>query len=398
MRPTALDPTKMGCKAQTLEANLRSRVVGQAEAVEHIANVYQMYLSGMTSPGRPIANFLFLGPTGSGKTRVVEATAECLFDNPLAVIKIDCAEFQHSHEIAKLIGSPPGYLGHQDTKPALSQEAIDQHHTDTVKISIVLFDEIEKASDAVWNLLLGILDKATLTLGDNRKVDFSHTMIFMTSNAGATEINAILRPRLGFVSSGREHQDLGEADEDLSNKMSSAGLEAVRRRFPPEFINRLDKIVVFKPLGRNELRRIVDIELQIVQERIFRTTLGRPFVLSVTEAGKEFLLQQGTNLNYGARYLKRAIDRLVVQPISNLIATDQIVSGDAIRIDHPPGSPSMDFSLEGEALPLPHMTKLTSYCVAYPPPPLRSPLKGTLNPSLGPTLQIFGMLGFLDCD
>ena len=204
MRPTALDPTKMGCKAQTLEANLRSRVVGQAEAVDHIANVYQMYLSGMTSPGRPIANFLFLGPTGSGKTRVVEATAECLFDNPLAVIKIDCAEFQHSHEIAKLIGSPPGYLGHQDTKPALSQEVIDQHHTDTVKISIVLFDEIEKASDAVWNLLLGILDKATLTLGDNRKVDFSHTMIFMTSNAGATEINAILRPRLGFISSGRE--------------------------------------------------------------------------------------------------------------------------------------------------------------------------------------------------
>ena len=196
-----------------------------------------------------------------------------------------------------------------------------------------------------------------------------------------------------------ESQDLGETDEDLSNKMSSAGLEAVRRRFPPEFINRLDKIVVFKPLGRNEVRRILDIELQIVQERIFRTTLGRPFVLSVTEAGKEFLLQQGTNLNYGARYLKRAIDRLVVQPISNLIATDQIVSGDAIRIDHPPGSPSMDFTLEGEALPLPHMTMLTSYCVAYPPLPLRPLVKGTLrSPSLGPTHQIFGMLGFLDCD
>ena len=371
MRPATLDPTKMGCEAQSLEANLRSRVVGQAEAVEHIANVYQTYLSGMTSPGRPIASFLFLGPTGSGKTRVVEATAECLLNNPRAnnpraVIKIDCAEFQHSHEIAKLIGSPPGYLGHQDTKPALSQEAIDQHHTDTVKISIVLFDEIEKASDALWNLLLAILDKATLTLGDNRKVDFSQTMIFMTSNLGATEMNAVLRPRLGFAPYGRECQELGERDDELSNKMSSAGLEAVRRRFTPEFVNRLDKIVVFKPLGRNELRRILDIELQVVQERIFRTTLSRPFVFSVTEAGREFLLEEGTNLNYGARHLKRAIDRLVVHPISNLIATGQIVSGDTIRIDHQPGGRSMNFSLEGEGLPVPEMTKLASHCVAQP--------------------------------
>src|SRR5439155_12323203 len=201
------------------------------------------------------------------------------------------------------IGSPPGYLGHRETHPALSQEALNQYHTESVKLSVVLFDEIEKASDALWNLLLGILDKATLTLGDNRKVDFSQTMFFMTSNLGATEINAVLRPRLGFASSGREYQDLGETDEDLSNKMCSAGLEAVRRRFTPEFINRLDKIVVFKPLGRTELRRVLDIELQVVQERIFRTALSRPFVFSVTEGGKEFLLQEGTNLNYGARHL-----------------------------------------------------------------------------------------------
>jgi len=249
----------MGCKAQDLEAHLRSRIVGQAEAVEQIANVYQTYLSGMTSPGRPIATFLFLGPTGTGKTRVVEVTAEHLLNNPGAVIKIDCAEFQHSHEIAKLIGSPPGYLGHRDTKPALSQEALDRHQTDSVKISIVLFDEIEKASDALWNLLLGILDKATLTLGDNSKVDFSHTMIFMTSNLGATEINAILKPRLGFAPSGREDQDLRETRDDLQNKISCAGLEAVRRRFTPEFVNRLDTIVVFKPLARTELRQVLEI-------------------------------------------------------------------------------------------------------------------------------------------
>ena len=366
MRPTTLDPTRMGCKAQDLEAHLRSRIVGQAEAVEQIANVYQMYVSGMTSPGRPIATFLFLGPTGSGKTRVVEATAEHLLNNPGAVIKIDCAEFQHSHEIAKLIGSPPGYIGHRETKPALSQEALDRHQTDTLKISIVLFDEIEKASDALWNLLLGILDKATLTLGDNSKVNFSHTMIFMTSNLGATEINAILKPRLGFAPSGREHQDLRETRDDLQNKISCAGLEAVRCRFTPEFVNRLDTIVVFKPLGRTELRQVLEIELQGVQERILQN-LSDPFIFSVTDAGKEFLLREGTNLNYGARHLKRAIDRLVVHPMSNLIASGQILSGDAIRVDHPYSSPYMAFSLEGEGIPVPERARLANHHLTHSP-------------------------------
>jgi ATP-dependent Clp protease ATP-binding subunit ClpB len=283
MRRTTLDPTKMGAKAQTLEANLRSRIVGQDEAVEPIANAYQTYLSGMMPAGRPIASFLFLGPTGSGKTRTVEAVADCLLDNPAAVIKIDCAEFQHSHEISKLIGSPPGYIGHRETHPILSQQALDQHHTDTTKISIVLFDEIEKASDAVWNLLLGILDKASLTLGDNRKVDFSRTMIFMTSNLGAAEMNAELKPGLGFARD-RKVRDAQEINSELGNRMHSAGLEAVRRRFTPEFVNRLDHIVVFKPLARTDLRQILDIELQTMQERIFRTMVDRTFVFSVTDA------------------------------------------------------------------------------------------------------------------
>src|SRR5229473_2695041 len=160
----------------------------------------------MTVPGRPIGNFLFLGPTGSGKTRMVEATAECLVKNPRAVIKIDCAEFQHSHEIAKLIGSPPGYLGHRETHALLSQEVLNQYHSERMKLSFVLFDEIEKASDALWNLLLGILDKAALTLGDNRRVDFSRTMIFMTSNLGAGEMSNILRPNCGFGASEIERR------------------------------------------------------------------------------------------------------------------------------------------------------------------------------------------------
>src|ERR671919_2306977 len=194
----ALDPTRTGREAEVLENNLRRNVVGQDEAIQQIVNIYQMHLTGMSAPGRPIGNFLFLGPTGTGKTRIVEATAEALVKNPRAVIKIDCAEFQNSHEIAKLIGSPPGYLGHRETHPLLSQEVLNQYHTDTMKISFVLFDEIEKASDALWNLLLGILDKATLTLGDNRKVDFSRALIFMTSNLGAAEMGSMLSPKLGF--------------------------------------------------------------------------------------------------------------------------------------------------------------------------------------------------------
>ena len=194
-----LDPTKVGWEAMRLQKDLQGLVVGQDDAIEQVVNLYQTYLTGMTAPGRPIGSFLFLGPTGSGKTRMVEATAECLVKNPRAVIKVNCGEFQHGHEIAKLIGSPPGYLGHRETHALLSQEVLDQYHTGAVRISIVLFDEIEKASDTLWNLLLGILDKGTLTLGDNRKVDFLQAMIFMTSNLGAKEMNELIRPKLGFL-------------------------------------------------------------------------------------------------------------------------------------------------------------------------------------------------------
>src|SRR5438105_7014532 len=230
-----LDPAKTGRDATQLETGLRRMIVGQDEAIQQIVNIYQMHLTGMNPPGRPIGNFLFLGPTGSGKTRIVEATAESLLKNPRAVIKIDCAEFQHSHEIAKLIGSPPGYLGHRETHALLSQEALNQHHTDKIKLSFVLFDEIEKASDALWNLLLGILDKGVLTLGDNRKVDFSSAMVFLTSNLGATEMSSLVSPRLGF--NVPSFEDAG-SNARLSARMSGAGIAAARRKFTPEFINR----------------------------------------------------------------------------------------------------------------------------------------------------------------
>ncbi len=347
-----LNPTLTGSEAIKLDADLRRRVVGQDEAVEQIVNIYQTFLAGMSSPGRPIANFLFLGPTGSGKTRMVEATAESLVGDMRAVIKIDCAEFQHSHEIAKLIGSPPGYLGHRETHPLLSQEVLQQYYTDKFKLSFVLFDEIEKASDSLWNLLLGILDKATLTLGDNRRVDFSRTMIFMTSNLGASEMNSIMRPHLGFAASEMERKcSEGLVDGSLNEKISRAGVEAARRKFTPEFMNRIDKVVVFRPLGESELRKILGLELNILQHRIFNSAAGAPFVFSVSEPAKDYLLREGTDMKYGARHLKRAIDRSLVHPLSNLIASEQVRGGDLVRVDYDGEAQCMTFFKEAEDMP-----------------------------------------------
>ena len=341
-----LDATKTGAKAKDLETKLHRLVIGQEEAIHEIVRTYQTYLAGLSPNGRPIGNFLFLGPTGTGKTRAVEATAEALLGNPRALIKIDCGEFQHSHEIAKLVGSPPGYLGHRETHPLLAQDALNQYQTETLKLSFVLFDEIEKASDALWNLLLGILDKATLTLGDNRKVDFSKALIFMTSNIGAAEMSSLVSPKLGFSAAPLNDGNCAPA---LSAKLARAGVEAARRRFTPEFLNRLDRIVVFKALGNEELNRIIDVELELVQQRVQAATASKPFFINVTDSARKFLLAEGIDLRYGARPLKRAIERLLVQPLSNLMATGQIQCHDRIRITHSYESPSLTFFRETEA-------------------------------------------------
>ena len=342
----SLDISRVGGKAHDLAKRLHDSIVGQDEAIAPIVQMYQTHLVGLSSGGRPIATFLFLGPTGTGKTRIVEATAEALLGNPGAVIKIDCAEFQHSHEIAKLIGSPPGYIGHRESLPRLCQETLDKHHTESVKISIVLFDEIEKASDALWHLLLGILDKGTLTLGDNRRVDFSRSLIFMTSNLGAAEMSAMLSPRLGFAPAAESRNS-----EMLEERIESSGVEAARRRFTPEFINRLDKIVVFKPLCNAALEKILDIELNAVQRRLFQSPPSCALELHVSEAGKRYLLREGTDARYGARHLKRAIDRLLVQPLANLIATEQVRDGDVISVDFCSASAELVFWKEARNLP-----------------------------------------------
>ena len=363
-----LNPAQTGSEAGKLDVDLRKRIVGQDEAIQQIVSVYQTHLAGMSSPGRPIGNLLFLGPTGSGKTRMVEATAESLVGDPRAVIKIDCAEFQHSHEIAKLIGSPPGYLGHRETHPLLSQEVLNQYHTDRVQLSFVLFDEIEKASDSLWNLLLGILDKATLTLGDNRRVDFSRSLIFMTSNLGAAEMNSILRPNLGFTAGDSERQHAeGIVDESLTGKVMRVGLEAARRKFSPEFMNRIDKTVVFHPLGAPELRKILTIELNLVQQRIFNPASAAPFVFTLTEEAKDFLLLEGTDMKYGARHLKRALDRELVHPLSNLIATGQVRAGDLLRVDFDPVPGILTFFKDAEDMPAFVMARMAGMAIAPPP-------------------------------
>src|SRR5579884_2077130 len=324
---TVLDPNRRSGDARDFESGLRRKIVGQDAAVEKVVEIYQMFLAGLNPPSRPVGNLLFLGPTGSGKTRVVEALAETLFGDARACIKIDCAEFQHSHEIAKLIGSPPGYLGHRETHPLLTQEALNQWHTEKLKLSILLFDEIEKASDALWQLLLGILDKATLTLGDNRRVDLSQCLIVMTSNLGAAEMQSLVDVGMGFG------PKTPFVDEKLDEKMTRTAQEAAKRKFSPEFMNRIDKVVVFKTLRPEHLEEILEIELGMVQQRVLLATGNRQFVFNCTQRVKNFLLREGTDMKYGARHLKRAIERHVVFPLANLVATGQVKLGDFIRID-----------------------------------------------------------------
>src|SRR5258705_264862 len=336
-----LDAEKRSATACQFEHAMREKIVGQDEAVQALVDIYQVFCAGLHSPAHPIGNVLFLGPTGSGKARTVEAAAEILFGDSRALIKVDCAEFQHSHEIANLIGSPPGYLGHRETHPLITQEALAASHRDGLKLSFLLFDEIEKASDALWQLLLGMLDKATLTLGDNRRVDLSQTVIFLTSNLGGGEITELMQGGMGFV------QPRDKATTGLDEKVEKTAVEAARRKFSPEFMNRLDKVVVFHPLKREELEEVLEIELGQVQKRVSDST-ARPFLFRITDEGREFLLEKGTDQRYGARHLKRAIERYLVSPIARLLATAQVRPGDVLLIDRHPGEEELLFIRETE--------------------------------------------------
>jgi ATP-dependent Clp protease ATP-binding subunit ClpB len=326
-----LDPKVKCAQAQEFDERLSTLIIGQENAVHSMGNLYQLFLAGMNESNRSLGALLFLGPTGSGKTRVVEAAAEILFGDRNAVIKIDCAEFQHSHEIAKLVGSPPGYLGHRETSPLLTQENLDRFQTEDTPLSLVLFDEIEKASDSLWKLLLGILDKATLTLGDNRRVDFSRSLIIMTSNLGAREISELIEGRIGFTAP-QQLNDLIKSQIAIDEKIQRTAVQAASRNFSPEFMNRIDKTVVFHSLNQKHLQQILDLELCALKQRIMRSARTQ-FFFSCSDSVKELLLREGTDSRYGARHLKRSIERLLVLPLANLVASGQVCWGDSIYVD-----------------------------------------------------------------
>lgn|SRR3990167_1358412 len=317
-----MDPSKRGESVVLLEDELSSRVIGQPQAVDCMVRAFQTLAAGLNPINRPIAVMMFAGATGVGKTRLVEATAEVTLGSPQAVTKIDCAEFQHSHEISKLIGSPAGYLGHRETPPFLMQKTLDRFQTPAYQINFILFDEIEKASDALWNLLLGILDKGILTLGDGGKTDFQKSIITMTTNLGAKEMDKLL----GGKSIGFTPCSTGDG------KIEGVAIKAIQHRFTPEFINRIDSTVVFNQLEHKHYVVIADLEMQAVQRRILAANTV-PFVLRWSKSAIEFLLEDGIDARFGARGLKRTIERHVVVPLSNLIATGQIHSGDTVTVN-----------------------------------------------------------------
>jgi ATP-dependent Clp protease ATP-binding subunit ClpB len=317
----ALEPDRRSADIQLFESELRRRIIGQDHAIDSLVYAFQGVRAGLVPERRPIRNILFLGPTGSGKTRFVEALSEILFGSPDTIVKIDCGEFQHSHEIARLIGSPPGYIGHRETPAMLTQARLDECHTAELRLTLVLFDEIEKANEALWQLLLGILDKGTLTLGDGQRVDFSKTIVFMTSNLGASEMQHAAEGTIGFVNNG------GNTPENLT----TIGMNAARKRFSPEFLNRLDEILVFHPLATSQLRQVVAVEIERLESRLKRAT-GSEINLRLSDQAVDFLLERGTDSRYGARHLKRALEKYLVFPFSSLIETQQMGSAGTLNV------------------------------------------------------------------
>lgn len=308
-------------------ADLRRLLIGQDDAVEAIVPFVQMHQAGLSPEGRPIGVVLLLGPTGTGKTRTVEALAEVLHGSSKNLLKVDCGEFQMEHEVAKLIGAPPGYLGHRETQPLLSQGKLNAVTSEGSDISIVLFDEIEKAAPSMTRLLLGILDKASLRLGDNTTVNFERTLIFMTTNLGAKSMQRVNTPDFGFEAM------LPPKPSSEDGRLQSVGIAAVRKQFSPEFVNRIDSVVTYKPLTRYACDVILDQILENFSELI-KTRLGlRSFKVQCTHSGRSLLLENGISSEFGARELKRTVQRNFIQPVAALVAEGQVPAGSTVILD-----------------------------------------------------------------
>ena len=310
-----------------LAAQLNHLLIGQPEAVETIVPYVQMHQAGLAPEGRPIGVVLLLGPTGTGKTRTVEALAEVLHGSSKNLLKVDCGEFQMEHEVAKLIGAPPGYLGHRETQPMLTQAKVNGAASEKSDVSLILFDEIEKAAPSMTRLLLGILDKATLRLGDNSTVNFERALIFLTSNVGAKSIQRANKPDFGFEGMLPPH---GTAD---TSRLQSIGMHAVRHKFSPEFVNRIDSVITYKPLDRAACEIILE-QIFASFARLIHNRLGlRGFRLQCTVAGRDLLLDNGTSIEFGARELKRTVQRNFIQPVSALVSQGQIPPGSTVILD-----------------------------------------------------------------
>jgi ATP-dependent Clp protease ATP-binding subunit ClpA len=321
-RKNGLDP------AADIAEVLASKLVGQPNAIEAIVPYVRMHDANLAPPGRPVGVFLLLGPTGTGKTKTVEALAEVLHGSERNLLKIDCGEFQMEHEVARLIGAPPGYLGHRETQPMITQQKLNGTASDRSGLSLVLFDEIEKAAPSLGRLLLGVLDKGVLHLGDNTVVNFENSLIFLTSNLGAKEMQHEIRPEFGFRSA------LGTPDEGLRRKLERIALNAVRKRFSPEFVNRLDAIVTYEPLGPESLASILDQQIDDFQNHVTDRLGAGAFAINVPEMSRRALLTEGTSPEYGARELKRTVHRRLIQPMSAMVAADKIRPGSTVRLDY----------------------------------------------------------------
>ena len=323
-----MDETSERNQTPDLVGILGRKIVGQPGAIDRIVPYVRMYQAGLTPEGRPIAVFLLLGPTGTGKTRTVEVLAEALHGSAQRYVRVDCGEFQLEHEVAKLIGSPPGYLGHRETVPLLSTQKLAEAITPECDISLVLFDEIEKAAPSLSRLLLGVLDKGRLTLGDNSVVNFEKSLIFLTSNLGARDMMREMNPSFGFEAASDMKRDVG----DLASKLESIALAAVRKKFSPEFVNRVDAVITYQPLSEDAVKHILDHQIEELQNHVNRRLGPRGFPIKVTEPAKEFLLKHGVSTEYGARELKRTVHRNLTQPLATMVAEDRIQPGAQVTV------------------------------------------------------------------
>ena len=305
---------------------LSQKVVGQSAATKAIVPYVYMYQSGLAPADRPAGIFLLLGPTGTGKTKTVEAIAELLHGDEKKILKIDCGEFQMEHETAKLVGAPPGYLGHRETTPLLTQEQLTEVTSPDCDLALVLFDEVEKAAHSITKLLLGILDKGILRLGDNTCVNFEKSLIFFTSNLGAREMMKEINPAMGF------HSNVAKSQAAMSTRLESIALGAVRKRFSPEFVNRIDAVVTYSPLTREAIEMILDHDIRALQDHVNLRLGERYFSVDVTSEAKEFLLEKGISDEYGARELKRTIHRQLTQPLATMVARGEIQPGAQVKV------------------------------------------------------------------